>query len=89
MAEQSVKDKRVSWLTARVEASDTSTEMERFFFATDDNLRYYIDLRPANRSTELVAVSLVRDAYLHNKRIQIWYEDRAGRRWVKALNVYD
>jgi hypothetical protein len=89
MAEEVQKDRKIKWMTVRVERTSSSDEMERFFFMTkDDDERYYVDLRPENRSSELVAVTLVRDAFLHDRKVSIWYEIRDGRRWVKALNVY-
>lgn len=88
MAEEVERNQKVKWMTVRVERTSSDQEMERFFFMTDDETKYYIDLRPDNRSSELVAVSLARDAFLHNKNLNIWYETRAGLRWVKALNLW-
>jgi hypothetical protein len=88
MAEEVVRNQKVKWITVRIEETSSDLEMERFFFMTNDEIKYYIDLRPENRSSELVAVSLARDAFLHNKNLNIWYEARAGRRWVKALNLW-
>jgi hypothetical protein len=88
MAEEVIRNQKVNQMTVRIERTTNDEEMERFFFATNDETKYYIDLRPANRSSELVAVSLARDAYLHNKNVNIWYETRAGLRWVKALNLW-
>lgn len=88
MAEENITNQKIKWMTVRIERTANSDEMERFFFQTDDGDKYYIDLRPENRSSELVAVSLARDAYLHNKNLNIWYETRAGLRWVKALNLW-
>ncbi len=88
MAEQVQKGEVVKWMTTRIEFSNTDQEMERFFFECQSDNKYYIDLRPANRSSELVAISLVRDAFLNGKKLSIWYEERNGRRWIKALNLW-
>lgn len=88
MAEENVNNQKINWMTVRIERTASSDEMERFFFQTENGEKYYIDLRPGNRSSELVAISLVRDAYLHNKNVNIWYEIRSNLRWVKALNLW-
>lgn len=88
MTEEVIRNQKVKWMTIRIERTTNDEEMERFFFATNDDTQYYIDLRPANRSSELVAVSLARDAFLHGKNLNIWYETRAGLRWIKALNIW-
>ena len=88
MAEQVARNLKVRWMTSRIEFSNTDDEMERFFFQTSDENKYYIDLRGENRSSELVAISLVRDAFLHGKKVNIWYENRNGRRWTKAVNLW-
>ncbi len=88
MAERVQRNEKIKWITTRIERSDTDGELEWFFFETQAGNKYYIDLRPANRSTELVAVSLTRDAYIHGKYVNIWYETRSRRRWVKALNIW-
>jgi hypothetical protein len=88
MSEENIKNQKVKWITSRIEETTTDNQAKRFFFMTKDDKEYYIDLRPANRSSELVAISLVRDAFLHDKNINIWFETRAGRRWVKALNLW-
>ncbi|MEM7433996.1 MAG: hypothetical protein AAF436_02510 [Myxococcota bacterium] len=88
MAEEVQRNEKVKWMTTRIEFSSTDQEMERFFFMTRNDNKYYVDLRPANRSSELVAVSLVRDAFLNDKNLNIWFEERGGRRWVKALNLW-
>lgn len=88
MAEEVINHQKIKWITIRIERTTNDEEMERFFFATNDETKYYIDLRPENRSSELVAVSLARDAYLQNKNVNIWYETRAGLRWVKAFNIW-
>lgn len=79
---------KVKWITVCIEELSEDRELEQFLFGTDSGNRYFIDLRPENRSSELVAVSLVRDAFLHQKELNITYETRAGRRWVKQLNIY-
>ncbi|MEM7137336.1 MAG: hypothetical protein AAF500_12190 [Myxococcota bacterium] len=88
MAEEVQRNEKVKWMTTRIEFSNNDQEMERFFFMTRNDNKYYVDLRPANRSSELVAVSLVRDAFLNDKNLNIWFEERGGRRWVKALNLW-
>jgi len=88
MSEESVKNLTVKWLTSRIEFGSTDDEMERFFFKASDDNTYYIDLRPSNRSSELVAITLIRDAFLHNKKLNIYFEKRNNRRWVKAINLW-
>lgn len=88
MAEESVKNLTISWMTSRIEFGSSDDEMERFFFKASDNKQYYIDMRSQNRSGELVAVTLVRDAFLHGKKVGIWFEVRNGKRWVKAINIW-
>jgi hypothetical protein len=88
MPEQVQRNEKIKWMTTRVERTNNSDEMERFFFETQSGNKYYVDLRPANRSSELVAVSLARDAFVHGKKVNIWYETRNRRRWVKALNIW-
>jgi hypothetical protein len=86
--EQETRRVTVSWITSRIEQSSTAQEMERVFFQASDGERYYITLETQNRSAELVAVSLIRDAFLHGKTLNLWWEERSGRRWLKAVNLF-
>jgi hypothetical protein len=88
MAEQETRNVTVSWITSRIERDVSTREMERVFFETSDNQRYYISLETQNRSAELVAVSLIRDAFVHRQHLNIWWEERDGRRWLKAVNLH-
>lgn len=88
MAEQVIRDLQVNWITSRIEFTNSTQDMERFFFQASDGEQYYIDLNKTNVSSELVAISLVRDAYLHGKRLNLWWEVRDGRRWLKAVNLH-
>lgn len=88
MAEQETRNLAVSWITTRIERDVSAREMERVFFEASDDQKYYISLETQNRTAELVAVSLIRDAFLHDKRLNIWWEERDGRRWLKAINVF-
>ena len=89
MAEQETRDLTVSWITSRIERDVSAREMERVFFEASDQQKYYISLETQNRSAELVAVSLIRDAFLHKKRLNIWWEERDDRRWLKAINLFE
>jgi hypothetical protein len=88
MAEQETRNLTVSWITSRIERDVSAREMERVFFEASDNQKYYISLETQNRSAELVAVSLIRDAFVHQKRLNVWWEERNGRRWLKAVNLF-
>lgn len=88
MAEQKSEAVRVKWITARVEYTSTTGEMERVFFEGSDNEKYYLELRHQNRSTELVAISLIRDAFIHGKKLNLFWELRNNRRWLKAVNIW-
>ena len=86
--EQETRNVTVNWITSRIEYDPGTREMERVFFEASDTQKYYLNLETQNRSAELVAVSLLRDAFLHGKKLNIWWEERNGRRWVKAVNVW-
>jgi len=89
MAEQVIRDLKVKWITSRIEYTVGTNDMERFFFMASDDNKYYIDLNKANVASELAAISLIRDAYLHNKSVNLWWDDRdPPRRWLKAVNLH-
>ena len=88
MAEQETRNVTVTWITSRVERDVGAGEMERVFFEASDGQKYYLNLDTQNRSAELVAVSLIRDAFLHGKRLTVWWEERDSRRWLKAVNLF-
>jgi hypothetical protein len=88
MAEQVTRDVKVAWITSRIEYTANTSDLERFFFKATDEQEYYIDLNKSNVSSELAAISLIRDAFLHDKLLNLWWEDRAGRRWLKAVNLH-
>lgn len=78
----------VQWISSRIEFTSTDDEMERVFFKGSDNNKYYFNLDVGNRSSELVAISLVKDAFLYERSLNIWWESRNNRRWIKAVNIY-
>jgi len=89
MAEQVTRDLNVNWITSRIEYTNNANDMERFFFQASDDNNYYIDLKKPNVASELAAISLIRDAYLHNKQLNLWWDDRdPQRRWLKAVNLH-
>ena len=50
---------------------------------------YYIDPKKPYVASELAAISLIRDAYLHNKLLNLWWDDRdPQRRWLKAVDLH-
>lgn len=89
MAEQVIRDLKVTWITSRIEYTANTSDLERFFFMASDQMQYYIDLNKINVSSELAAISLIRDAFLHNKFLNLWWEERDGRRWLKAVNLHN
>lgn len=89
MAETVTRDLRVSWMTSRIEFDSNVNDLERFFFAASDDEQYYLDLNKTNVSSEMAAISLIRDAFLHSKKLNLWWEDRGGRRWLKAVNIHN
>jgi hypothetical protein len=89
MAETVTRDLRVSWITSRIEFDTNVNDLERFFFAASDDQQYYLDLNKTNVSSEMAAISLVRDAFLHAKKLNLWWEERDGRRWLKAVNLHN
>ncbi|MFE7630053.1 hypothetical protein [Kocuria sp. NPDC057446] len=88
MAEEVIRDLSVRWITSRIEYAANTSDLERFFFEASDKNSYYIDLNKTNVASEIAAINLTRDAFLHNKKVNIWYEVRDNRRWVKALNLH-
>ena len=88
MAEEKSTGVMVKWITARVEFTSSAGQMERVFFKGSDNAQYYLELRAENRSTELVAISLIRDAFIHGKKLNLYWERRNNRRWLKAVNIW-
>jgi hypothetical protein len=62
--------------------------MERFFFEASDGQQYYIDLDKPNVASELAAVSLIRDAFQHGFELNLWWEERQNRRFLKAVNLH-
>lgn len=89
MPEQVTRNLKVKWITSRIEFTTSTNDMERFFFRDSDDNQYYIDLNKANVASELTAISLIRDAYLHNKSLNLWWDDRdPPRRWLKAVNLH-
>jgi hypothetical protein len=88
MPEQKSTGVKVKWITARVEETNTAGQMERVFFEGSDNETYYLELRAENRATELVAISLIRDAFIHGKKLNLFWERRNERRWLKAVNIW-
>ncbi|GAA1759418.1 hypothetical protein GCM10009712_05060 [Pseudarthrobacter sulfonivorans] len=88
MPEVVIRDLNVRWITSRIEYDTDTNDLERFFFEASDGQSYYIDLNKENVASEMAAVALARDAFLHNKMVNIWYEQRGGRRWIKALNLH-
>jgi hypothetical protein len=89
MAEEVVRNLSVKWITSRIEYAASTSDLERFFFESSDNNTYYIDLNKTNVASEIAAINLTRDAFLHGKKVNIWYEVRDSRRWVKALNLHN
>lgn len=89
MAENVTRDLKVRWLTSRIEFTEGTSDLERFFFQASDGEQYYLDLNKPNVTSELAAISLVRDAFLHNRFLNLWWEDRANRRWLKAVNLHN
>jgi hypothetical protein len=89
MAEEVTRDLRVQWLTSRIEYDTNTRDLERFFFEASDDRTYYLDLNKENVASEMAAISLIRDAVLHGKRLNVWYEERDGRRWAKAINLHN
>lgn len=88
MTEQVTRNLSVRWMTSRIEFTNNTSDLERFFFEADDGEQYYIDLNKTNVSSELTAITLVRDAYLHGHKVNLWWESRQGRRWLKAVNLH-
>jgi hypothetical protein len=88
MTEQVTRNLSVRWITSRIEFSNNINDLERFFFEADDGEQYYIDLNKTNVSSELAAISLIRDAYLHSHKLNLWWETRSGRRMLKAVNMH-
>ena len=89
MAEQVTRDLRVNWVTSRIEFDTNTNDLERFFFQASDEKQYYVDLNKENVASEMAAVALIRDAFLHGKKVNVWWEARNNRRWVKALNLHN
>lgn len=89
MAEQVTRDLRATWITSRIEYTANTSDLERFFFMASDDNQYYIDLNKSNVASELAAISLIRDAFLHNKLLNLWWEEREGKRWLKAVNLHN
>lgn len=89
MAEEVIRDLKVNWITSRIEYDTGTDDLERFFFEASDGKSYYIDLNKTNVASEMAAIALIRDAFLQNKKVNIWYESRTGRRWIKALNLHN
>ena len=89
MSEQVTRDLKVTWITSRIEYTTNTSDLERFFFMASDEKEYYIDLNKSNVTSELAAISLIRDAFLHAKFLNLWWEERAGRRWLKAVNLHN
>lgn len=88
MAENVTRDLKVSWITSRIEFTNTTTDMERFFFLASDGEQYYIDLDKPNVASELAAISLIRDAFLQDLELNLWWEARQNRRFLKAVNLH-
>ena len=88
MAENVTRDLKVSWITSRIEFTNTTADMERFFFRASDGEQYYIELDKPNVSSELAAISLIRDAFLQDLELNLWWEERQGRRFLKAVNLH-
>jgi hypothetical protein len=89
MAETVTRDLQVRWITSRIEYDTNTNDLERFFFQASDDHSYYLDLNKTNVSSEMAAIALIRDAFLHNKKVNLWWEERSGRRWIKALNLHN
>ena len=90
MAEQVTRDLKVKWITSRIEFTTGTNDMERFFFEASDDNKYYIDLNKRNVSSELAAISLIKDAFLNDKKLNLWWDDRdLPRRWLKAVNLHN
>lgn len=88
MAESVTRNLKVNWITSRIEFTDTTQDMERFFFEASDSNQYYIDLNKPNVASELAAISLIRDAFHHGYELNLWWEERQARRWLKAVNLH-
>lgn len=88
MPEEVSRDIKVKWITSRIEFTDTTGDMERFFFAGSDDRQYYVDLNKTNVSSELAAISLIRDAFLQDLKLNLWWEERQNRRFLKAVNLH-
>ncbi|HUE88780.1 MAG TPA: hypothetical protein VMO26_22105 [Vicinamibacterales bacterium] len=89
VAETVTRDLRVNWITSRIEFTNNTNDLERFFFEASDGNQFYIDLNKANVASEMAAISLIRDAFLHGKRLNLWWEERNNRRWLKAVNLHN
>lgn len=88
MAENVTRNLKVNWITSRIEFTNTTQDMERFFFHASDDEQYYIDLDKPNVSSELAAISLIRDAFLQGLELNLWWEARQNRRFLKAVNLH-
>jgi hypothetical protein len=88
MAENVTRDLKVNWITSRIEFTNNTNDLERFFFEASDNQQYYIDLNKTNVASEMAAISLIRDAFLHGKALNLWWEAQSGRRMLKAVNLH-
>jgi hypothetical protein len=89
MAETVTRNLKVNWVTSRIEFDTNTRDLERFFFEASDDEQYYLDLNKTNVSSEMAAISLIRDAFLHGKQLNLWWEQRDGRRWLKAVNLHN
>ena len=83
-----ISDVHVKAITSWIEHQECMKDHDRFVFDASDNQSYCVDLHKVSSASEGTVVSLIRDAFCHNKLISIWYEPRNGRRWVKAINLH-
>jgi len=88
MAEQITRDLTVTWITSRIEFTNNTNDMERFFMQMSDSEKYYIDLNKEHLASEMAAISLIKDAFLHDRKLNLFWESRDGRRWLKAVNLH-
>lgn len=89
MAERVTRNLKVTWITSRIEYTSNTSDLERFFFMASDKKEYYINLNKTNVASEMAAISLIRDAFLQNKILNLWWEGRGGKRWIKAVNLHN
>lgn len=86
--EQVTRNLKIKWITSRIEYTNNTDDLERVFFEADDDNQYYMSLNKPNLASEQAAIQLIRDAFIHDKHVNLWWEERDGRRWLKAVNIW-